>query len=243
MDNVLVVARLETPSGLRDFRYRRGTSDEKVCEHIFKQHAYDLRRLHRYGEIDAALTVLKEAGKRPMIVDAGANIGASPVFFMMGHPRTRMVAIEPDAGNYDLLCLNAEGLDIRCVKGALAASAGRAEVRDYGGGFWALRTVRVDEASVGGVPCVTMNQIYEEECSDTVFPFIAKIDIEGFEKDVFAANTEWVDRTPVIIVELHDWMMPRALTSRPFLECMATKDRDFVLMGENVYSLRFDLQG
>ncbi len=41
-------------------------------------------------------------------------------------------------------------------------------------------------------------------------PWIVKVDIEGGEADLFAANTEWVDAVPVIIIELHDWMLEGA---------------------------------
>ena len=36
-------------------------------------------------------------GKRPLIVDAGANIGASAAFFAMTYPTAKIVAIEPEA--------------------------------------------------------------------------------------------------------------------------------------------------
>ena len=38
-------------------------------------------------------------------------------------------------------------------------------------------------------------------------PFIVKVDIEGFEADLFSANTQWVGRTPIIITELHNWLI------------------------------------
>jgi hypothetical protein len=64
-----------------------------------------------------------------------------------------------------------------------------------------------------------------------------KIDIEGGEKDVFANNTGWVVRTPVVVTELHDWIMPRAGTSLPFLRTVSSLDRDFVYLGEDIFSI------
>ena len=54
---------------------------------------------------------------------------------------------------------------------------------------------------------------------------------------MFAANTEWVDQTPIIIIELHDWLMPGTANSRAFLQCIAGRDRDFVHIGENIFSI------
>jgi hypothetical protein len=68
-------------------------------------------------------------------------------------------------------------------------------------------------------------------------PFLIKIDIEGFESDLFSANTEWVDCFPVIIIELHDWMLPGDCNSRNFLQAIAGRSRDFILRGENVVSV------
>ena len=65
----------------------------------------------------------------------------------------------------------------------------------------------------------------------------------GPEGDLFSGNTEWVSLTPIIIVELHDWMFPGGGTSRPFLQCISKLDRDFVSFGEDVYSIANDLQG
>ena len=70
-----------------------------------------------------------------------------------------------------------------------------------------------------------------------------KVDIEGAEKDLFRSNTEWVAVTPIIIVELHDWLLPKGGTSRPFLQCVSKLDRDFVYLGEDVYSIANDLAG
>ena len=55
--------------------------------------------------------------------------------------------------------------------------------------------------------------------------------------DVFAANNEWVARTPLLMLELHDWLLPKAGTSATFLKCIAKLDRDFVTIGENAFSI------
>ena len=63
------------------------------------------------------------------------------------------------------------------------------------------------------------------------------MDIEGFEQDVFSGGTEWLDRFYVAVIELHDWMLPRKASSRPFLSAVAAHDRDFLFRGENVFSI------
>jgi hypothetical protein len=68
-------------------------------------------------------------------------------------------------------------------------------------------------------------------------PFMAKIDIEGFEDVLFYSNTDWIERFPVIIIELHDWMLPGKANSTNFLRAIAEYDRDLLFRGENVVSI------
>ena len=43
-----------------------------------------------------------------------------------------------------------------------------------------------------------------------------------------------------LIVELHDWLIPKGKTSQPFLQCIAKLDRDFIYRGEDIYSIAND---
>ena len=69
---------------------------------------------------------------------------------------------------------------------------------------------------------------------------IAKIDIEGAETELFSQSTVWIDHFPLVIVELHDWMMPGQARSRAFLQAISSRDRDFVQIRENSFSIRND---
>ena len=88
---------------------------------------------------------------------------------------------------------------------------------------------------------MSINGILSDPTYDACEPFIVKIDIEGGEQDVFSGNTEWVARTPVLIIELHDWLIPKGGTSGPFLKCISALDRDFVYIGEAIFSIANDL--
>jgi hypothetical protein len=86
-----------------------------------------------------------------------------------------------------------------------------------------------------------MPQIFERYMEPSDFPFMVKIDIEGGEQDLFESNTDWVEHTAIVVVELHDWLFPRQRTSLPFLRCVSALDRDFVYRGENVFSINNQL--
>ena len=39
------------------------------------------------------------------------------------------------------------------------------------------------------------------------FPFLIKLDIEGYENEIFKNNYDWIDKFKVLIIETHDWML------------------------------------
>jgi FkbM family methyltransferase len=234
----LVKGRVHLGPMTRDFWFRPDTSDGPMLQQIFVQNEYNFDHLARYPELKDYYDRKSAQGKRGLIVDGGANIGASAVAFALGWSGSRVTAIEPDKGNFKLLTSNTGGLSITCVHGALAASPGKAKVVDIGHGEWAYQTQRVTDAEAedDSVPYITIDEIFRNNAK-RCFPFIVKIDIEGAEADVYSANTDWIAATPLIVVEPHDWLMPKAGTSRAFLRCLAEHDRDFLICGENICSI------
>jgi FkbM family methyltransferase len=232
-----------TATGTRDVLYRLGTSDINVINQIFSTRDYDFAKLRRGAELRESLSVLG-GGRAPLVVDCGANLGASAVFFHYFIPGCRVVAIEPERSNYELLRMNASGLPIECVRAAVASTAGRALITDPSrrGNKASFRTQVLTAPAPADdvVLCVSINDVFAGNAS-TCFPFIVKIDIEGAEAELFSANTEWVDQTPLIIIELHDWLLERQGVSRNFLRCISQCDRDFVHIGENIFSIKNDL--
>jgi FkbM family methyltransferase len=224
----------------RAFYFRPDTSDHAVINDVFRNGGYDLRRLdrttkqRRHAEIVAFLEREQQrTGKRPLIIDAGANIGAAALQFLSNFPNARIVSIEPEASNHALLCRNTAGLDVVCMQAAVSASEGRATLSDPGEGHWGFRT---EAAADGEIQCVTINDVFRQNAA-THFPFIVKIDIEGGEAELFSDSTEWVGQTPILIVELHDWLLPKRGISQPFLKSIAPLDRDLIHIGEDIYSI------
>lgn len=221
----------------RQFFRRENTSDQSVFDQIFCNHDYNIMRLDRGKEIIRYYNKIITSGRKPLIVDAGANIGAATVFFQGCFPASHVVAIEPEAGNFAMLSRNTEGLEVENIQGALTSAPGYVTISDPKVGHWGYQTAPVDAENAGNdaTACITVRQIYEKYVN--YLPFIVKIDIEGGEENVFAADTDWVEKTPLIIIELHDCMMPGKALSRNFLKCVSSYDRDFVYIGENVFSI------
>lgn len=143
-----------------------------------------------------------------LVVDCGANVGFSSAYFLSRFPSCRVVAIEPDPGNFAMLRRN------------LAPYGSRVELRQAGvwshstglvlneqpyrdGQEWA-RQVRAcgpdEEAEIEGVD---LGSILAEAEHGRVS--ILKVDIEGAEAVIFSTNyAPWLGRVDTIVIELHD---------------------------------------
>ena len=69
-------------------------------------------------------------------------------------------------------------------------------------------------------------------------PFIAKIDIEGFESEVFLDNLGWLDDIYMLLIEPHDWLFPGQRKSRSLQRAMASRDFEIFISGENLVYVR-----
>lgn len=218
---------------------RKNSSDLKVYNEIFRVGIYDLNILPRWEELATYLFAEQKAKRQALIVDAGANIGLASLYLDQKMHNFRFVAIEPDPSNFALLQENTKGLNCTCVQAALTGSGAPVKVVDPGLGFWGLRTEASDDGQ--GVPSVTINQIYKQYCSDTVRPFMVKIDIEGAEGEVFSSNLEWIEQTPLIAIELHDWLLPRQGTAAKVFRALADHPFDFDVFKNTLAAIRYDI--
>ena len=228
---------IQHPGGQRTFYYRPGTSDINIINQTFRDKAFDMSGLKRWPDIKRWY----DAQERCLIVDAGANIGTAAVYFALTYPKAGIAAFEPEHSNCFVLRQNSKDLDIDASNLALSKhELSHVEVYHPEGqptercGHAGYRTRPAEFGPAG----VTMDFILSIRLPA---PFIAKIDIEGAESDVFSGDTSWIDRFPVLIVELHDWLYPKQRLAQSFLQAIAPLDRDFVLHGEHVISIRNDL--
>lgn len=229
--------------GSRTFYYRPDSvGDLGVMRQIFEQKDYDLHHWPQGQDIIDLLGLLKEQGRLSLIVDMGSNIGASSVFFCERYPGAKLLCVEPDPTNADLLAKNMSGLNHALFRGAISNRAGQLSLVDPGHGDWGFRTAPID-SSVAAPLTVDAETVQHliDQWGDGGVPVIAKIDIEGGESGLFADACEWMDAFPCIIVELHDWMLPGMGTSRNFLKQVAARQLDFVHRGENIFLFNTEL--
>lgn len=222
-------------------KIRRKTSDWPVFEQIFLKEEYRLTGLKQAAALLATYRRIIDSGSTPLILDCGANNGFSSVWLARTFPEALVVGLEPELGNFSLARENTATLpNIRLLNAAVAASDSTLEIHDPGHGTSGFQT-RESADSSKGIPAYAIDSLIalaSDNGTHKITPFMAKIDIEGFEGPLFADNTDWIDRMPLIVVELHDWMFPCAGTASSFLQAVAGRKRDFVFRGENVFSIK-----
>jgi FkbM family methyltransferase len=214
----------------------RDRIDLAVVHQIFYSEDYRLRRLKRHRELYDQYRSMCDANVTPLIVDLGANTGLASLYFAREFPKARIVAVEPDIENIAMARENNRGNgNVQILQSGISSIDGRGAIANAGDENWAYRTEARED---GELTMVSMNTLLSKHVSEHVKPFIVKIDIEGFEENLFSASTEWVDEFPLLIIELHDWMLPGSASSRPFLKCVSQLNRDFNYNGENIFSIK-----
>ncbi|WP_339037602.1 FkbM family methyltransferase [Bradyrhizobium symbiodeficiens] len=216
---------------------RAGESDTAAVRGVFGTRQYELVLPELKRRVNDRYESILSSGRTPVIVDAGANIGAASLWFKANYPRSAVVAVEPEPGNFGVLSKNAALAEsIFPIHAAIGSEPGFVTIQagDLG---WATR---VERASTG-LPIVTMQQAFASVPNGD--PFIAKVDIEGFEQELFSKNTEWLADLAMVHIEPHDWMLPGKGTSLSFQKAMANYDFELFLGGEILTYVRHGSMG
>jgi len=176
------VSRLEV--ALRD--PEGGSSDPFVFHQVFLQ--------NDYGQVLDWFSRAAAGKEIKTILDIGANIGCSALFFCLRLPAPEIFCLEPDQSNYARLQLNLSlnpGLGIRCLQAALWTHSGNLncaqEVRE--GNEWGCRFTEQTVAGAAIPRTVAAIDIAElQEKSGFGQVDFLKLDVEGAEADLFKSD-------------------------------------------------------
>lgn len=137
------------------------------------------------------------------IIDAGANIGLSSVLLKKKYPSARVICIEPESGNFELLKRNTSGFeDVYLHQNGLWSKSAYLNIINPNQSNWAFITQETDDENNYDVHSVSIKDIMNQYEIDTID--ILKVDIEGSEMELFSRNAhEWLGATKLIIIEIH----------------------------------------
>ena len=197
------IGKAANPLTTRPVFLRPGTSDQDVYNEIFLAKEYDI-----------------SLGNPRVIIDAGAHIGLSSVYFASRYPNATVIAIEPEPSNFAVLLKNAQFYpNIKPIQAGLWSKKTHLKIENSNVETWSFRVI---ENSLGeGIPAVCIEDVMREFGIDLID--VLKIDIEGSEIEVLNHSQPWMDKVKTIIIELHDRFQPGCSDSLS----KAVKDFDY----------------
>jgi FkbM family methyltransferase len=156
------------------------------------------------GDIQSVREVLIDEVYRPpfesrprVVVDLGANIGLTSLYYLLTLAPECVIAVEPDPENAALARRNLADFEVDVVEAAVAAQAGW--VRFASSGESNLGRISSNGDMI--VRAITMPEVVEL-CPGGHIDLL-KVDIEGGEGDLFGGDCSWLTKVSTIIAELH----------------------------------------
>lgn len=216
---------------------RRTHADHATFFQVMIKRQYRMADFPQHADLQWRYQESLRSGQRPLIIDAGANIGLATIWFAHHFPEALIVSIEPDEENLKVLQRNAlpYANRVHIVRAGLWSRTGSLRISNPDAGSAAFRVEMTDSTDLlpSTFPAVSIDDI----CADVgvSHPLIVKLDVEGAQQFIFAERTEWMDRSACICLELDDWLMPWRGTSRPFFRALAPLEFDFLLGDESIF--------
>lgn len=187
--------------GNKDFKniwLRKNSSDLDVFEQIF---------LHK--EYEPLVLMAKDNHIQvKQIIDAGANIGLASLYFLNAFPSAKIVAIEPDIDNYNMLLQNTQEDKhrITCLQKAIWNTNQPLELHsDFRDGRAWSKSVRKSEIQKKStIQGISITELLNDQSLTAVDIF--KMDIEGAEEVVFSKNenASFLEHIKILGLEIHN---------------------------------------
>lgn len=131
------------------------------------------------------------------IIDLGGHVGFTSIFYSLEYPNSNIYSVEASRENYNLLKENVSQFEnIIPINKAIYPTDG--EVLFDESGYSYNTKIGSEGKPIESISVNTLMKTYNLEKIDLI-----KIDIEGAEMDLLKANTEWLEKTENIIIELH----------------------------------------
>ena len=155
-----------------------------------------------YSRLTKSQYIVKSTLNQPMefVIDAGANIGSQAIRFVNLNPQIKkIICVEPDIENYELCKENLKNYKAVVYNNALASSSNQS--------LLVQKTINSEMSEIinGGdkdliktnnshtIKTISINDIIKKENINRID--LMKLDINGYEDEVFSKNLEWLNIT------------------------------------------------
>lgn len=198
----------------RPFFVRLGRADAFVLEEVFLRRIYDSHLAASLGEVR-------------QIVDLGGNIGMTVRLWLLRFPGARILVVEPDTDNCEMLRKNVGSApNVTIVQAGIGATSRQAYL-DTGRSECGFQVTDRPGQHAESIPITTMDEVLRGHDIQGDIDFL-KCDIEGSERELFSDCRNWIGRVRNLSIEIHDDYLKTDL-----LADLQRNGGDFVVAVEN----------
>ncbi len=173
------------------------------------------------------------------IIDGGGNIGLTAAYFANQYPDAKIVTLEPDAANFEVLSSNTKPYkNIEPLNCGLWSKSTFLDVINTGQGPNAFIVKEAETITSSSVKALSIADIIKQQGWPNAD--IVKMDVEGSEKEIFEGDySSWLPATKIVIIELHDRM--RKGCSKAVFAAFSKYNFSCTIAGENLVFTNEDL--
>lgn len=179
-----------------ELKIRKNSSDLEVAKQIFLEHEYE--------KPSKKIKDLINISNSPVILDAGANIGCSALYFASFFTNSKVIALEPFPETFSILKNNliVNNPEILSLKAALWSRKSSIDFTFRDGKEWSIKTLETPKGKKKAIGLMDIEKTFKIKEID-----ILKVDIEGSEFEVFLnseTNCSMLSNIKSIVMEIHD---------------------------------------
>lgn len=155
------------------------------------------------------------------ILDLGANVGYTSIYFNQYFPDAKILAVEPDVNNFIQLSINTQDFrNIETINCAVWPYEASLTLKNYISDDWGKSFEETKDTNSNTVNAYSILQL--QKMKDYSHIDIIKMDIEGAEQAIFEHEVDFLKQTKLIAIEIHDDLADRpkinqALRSQGFI--------------------------
>lgn len=176
-----------------------------------------------------------------VIIDAGGFIGTAALELSRIYPKARVITIEPSSENHALLKENtAQNPQIEVINAALTTDDAPASLRlqNRDTGAWGFSIAAEAGSDMEEVATLSITALMDKIGNAPILIF--KMDVEGAETPLLTPGADWLARTNVLMIELHERIVPgceAAFFSANQGRCvLATDGEKFISVGPGFFA-------
>lgn len=194
--------------------------------------SYDF--LHSLEEIFIEEVYKCSMDKAPLIIDCGANIGLSVLYFKRTHPDAKIIAFEPDIKNYDLIKQNIEACNMSGVELRKEAVWIKEEILKFKTmGSLGSMIVSDESDDTYDVSAIRLKDILSQKVD------MLKVDIEGAEYQVIKDIEPMLKNVKNLFLEYHGTFSEMTKLSELFTILSNSGFSYYIKEALNIYNTPF----